>query len=216
MIAMRLQLVPLLALGLAVSAAGPASAQKRPPTPDEFFGEFKGKMIQDANQLDPWRQLAQNAARKTASDFASCPSPDAQALWDQLVDARHRTTSVLNEARAAIGQIAASRDRCVATLGPPARPGCEAAFATASAPFVDIGAVAQTTLEDFSVLANRLAPVGILSLAAWLRDRRGVALACYGASLFAKEQAAVVPLLFVLAFAGLMYALKRQVWADKH
>ena len=69
MIAMRLQLVPLLALGLAVSAAGPASAQKRPPTPDEFFGEFKGKMIQDANQLDPWRQLAQNAARKTASDF---------------------------------------------------------------------------------------------------------------------------------------------------
>jgi Flp pilus assembly protein TadD len=39
----------------------------------------------------------------------------------------------------------------------------------------------------------------LVSLAAWLRDRRGAALASFAAALFAKEQAAVVPLLFALA-----------------
>lgn len=39
----------------------------------------------------------------------------------------------------------------------------------------------------------------LAAVAAWLRARRGVALGCFAASLFAKEQAAIVPLLFVLA-----------------
>ena len=39
----------------------------------------------------------------------------------------------------------------------------------------------------------------LAAVAGWLRDRRGVALVGFAAALFAKEQAAVVPLLFALA-----------------
>jgi Flp pilus assembly protein TadD len=65
-----------------------------------------------------------------------------------------------------------------------------AAHPVASSAVYPIASGRETLLPAVLILA---------ALAAWLRDRRGVALACYGASLFAKEQAAVVPLLFVLA-----------------
>lgn len=41
----------------------------------------------------------------------------------------------------------------------------------------------------------------LASMAAWLRGRRGIALACFAAALGSKEQAAVVPALFLLADA---------------
>ncbi len=65
-----------------------------------------------------------------------------------------------------------------------------AAHPVASSAVYPIASGRETLLPAVLILA---------AVAAWVRAHRRVALACLAASLFAKEQAAVVPLLFVLA-----------------
>ncbi len=68
-----------------------------------------------------------------------------------------------------------------------------AAHPVASSAVYPIASGRETLLPAVLILA---------AVAAWLRARRGLALGCFALSLFAKEQAAVVPLLFLLADLG--------------
>lgn len=80
-------------------------------------------------------------------------------------------------------------------LGVDVAPACWAAAIFAAHP------VASSAVYPIASGRETLLPAVLIlsAVAAWLRAHRGVALGCFAASLFAKEQAAVVPLLFVLA-----------------
>ena len=45
-------------------------------------------LVPFVNQINQWLNDANNAAKKTVSDFTSCPSPAAQNLYNDLKSKR--------------------------------------------------------------------------------------------------------------------------------
>ncbi|MEO8055545.1 MAG: hypothetical protein ABI768_10335 [Acidobacteriota bacterium] len=120
---------------------------------DEFFSSVKNRVIADADKLDQWKRDADAAASKTASDFASCPSPDAQALYDDLKAKRQKAVAV----REAAARTVADADRALADClrnwpdgpGPGGSPPSPCRASYSGLPFVGIR-------EAASIAINRL------------------------------------------------------------
>lgn len=117
------------------------------PSPDSFFSGLKGKVVDGANQIDGWRRDATAAAAKRASDFAGCPSNDAQALYDRLRTEREAAQRTRDAAAGAERDAVTARDRCLATPGMPAA-SCHAAYNTL--PFAGQRVAAQAAVDELN------------------------------------------------------------------
>lgn len=146
---------------VAVLAAPAAWAQPNIPNPvqqagnaakkavDDFFSDLKNRAIADGDKVGQWKQDAEAAARKTAADFASCPSPDAQALYDDLKAKRQKALSVREAAARAISDADRALSDCLRTWpdgpgGVPASP-CRASYN--NLPFRGIRDAAQAAMD---------------------------------------------------------------------
>lgn len=137
MTAMRLSTVmaclvhPGLAIALPEPPGRPPSPPKiqppAPPTTDSFFGVLSKKSIKFAESVDGWRADAESASKKTVSDFAGCPSRDAQKLYDLLGARRKDAIAARDAAEAAEREATQARQRCLDAVGIPA-PSCHAAY----------------------------------------------------------------------------------------
>lgn len=119
----------------------------RLPSVDSFFDSVKGKLVDGANQVDAWRREATAALGKRATDFAGCPSNDAQGLYDDLQRKRQEAIRTRDAAAGAERDAIAARDRCTATPGMPAA-SCNAAYNTL--PFAGQRVAAQAALEELN------------------------------------------------------------------
>ncbi len=91
-----------------------------------FFGGVKDKVIAGADNVNKWKSEGEAAARKTVSDFASCPSPAAQQLYDDLRSKRQQLANTKATAEQADRDAQAARDNCKRTTGLNAQ--CDAAY----------------------------------------------------------------------------------------
>lgn len=140
---------------------GPARAQPKPPLPpapqvkpppappapgvDSFFGSVKARAVEGAAKIDGWRRDAQTAASRRATDFAGCPSHDAQKLYDDLRAEREQAARTRDAAGGAEREAIAARERCLATPAMPAA-SCHAAYHTL--PFAAQRAAAQVAVDE--------------------------------------------------------------------
>jgi hypothetical protein len=97
---------------------------------NRFFGGVKDRVIQGADRADQYRRAAEEAAKKTARDFASCPSPAAQQIYNELKANRDRLQVIKTASEQADADARASRDRCRVAMPPSLDPECDAAYAT--------------------------------------------------------------------------------------
>lgn len=125
---------------------------------DDFFSDVKNRTIAGANQIDQWRRDADAAARKKTTDFASCPSPDAQRLYDDLKGKRDQAQTTRNQAAQAVADADAALANCLRTWpdgpgGVPASP-CRATYG--GLPFKGIRDSAQAAVDAFNASMNAL------------------------------------------------------------
>lgn len=125
---------------------------------DDFFSDVKNRVIAGAGQIDQWRRDAAAAAQKKATDFASCPSPDAQRLYDELKGKRDQAQATRNQAAQALADADAALANCLKTWpdgpgGLPASP-CRATYG--GLPFRGIRDSAQAAVDAFNASMNAL------------------------------------------------------------
>src|SRR5664279_442232 len=125
---------------------------------DDFFSDVKNRTIAGANQIDQWRRDADAAARKKVTDFASCPSPDAQRLYDELKGKRDQAQATRNQAAQAVADADAALANCMRTWpdgpnGVPASP-CRATYG--GLPFKGIRDSAQAAVDSLNAAMNAL------------------------------------------------------------
>ena len=125
---------------------------------DDFFSEVRNRTIAGANQLDQWRRDAAAAAQKKATDFASCPSPDAQRLYDELKGKRDQAQATRNQAAQALADADAALANCLRTWpdgpnGVPPSP-CRASYG--GLPFRGIRDTAQSAVNELNAEMNVL------------------------------------------------------------
>jgi hypothetical protein len=145
---------PINQIGKAVDQA--AGATKK--AAEDFFSDVKNRVIAGANQLDQWRRDAAAAAQKKAADFASCPSPDAQRLYDDLKAKRNQAQTTRDQAARALSDADAALANCLGTWpdGPggfPASP-CRATYG--GLPFRGIRDSAQAAVDSLNAAMNAL------------------------------------------------------------
>lgn len=99
------------------SSPSPPPSPPSPPSADSFFSSLKNRAIDGANQVASWRQEVEAAGRKTASDFASCPSPEAQAQYDAVKRRRDQLKATQEAATRAEQDAIAARDQCKRSIG---------------------------------------------------------------------------------------------------
>jgi hypothetical protein len=125
---------------------------------DDFFSDVKNRTIAGAGQIDQWRRDATAAAQKKATDFASCPSPDAQSLYDDLKGKRDQAQATRNQANQAVADADAALANCLRTWpdgpgGVPASP-CRATYT--GLPFKGIRDSAQAAVDSLNAAMNAL------------------------------------------------------------
>ncbi|HEY3351516.1 MAG TPA: hypothetical protein VGM13_17195 [Thermoanaerobaculia bacterium] len=125
---------------------------------EDFFSDVKNRTIAGANQLDQWSRDAAAAAQKTVADFASCPSPDAQRLYDDLKAKRNEAQTTRNNAAQAVADADAALTNCLRTWpdgpgGVPASP-CRATYT--GLPFKGIRDAAQAAVDSLNAAMNAL------------------------------------------------------------
>jgi hypothetical protein len=123
---------------------------------EDFFSDVKNRVIAGANQVEQWRNDARAAGRKTVTDFASCPSPDAQALYDDLKGRRDQAQATRNQANQAVTDADAALRNCLGTW--PDAPGlpspCRATYT--GLPFKGIRDSAQAAVDALNAAMNAL------------------------------------------------------------
>ena len=150
----------LVALAFAASAAWaqpnlPNVAKK---AVGDFFSAVKNRVIADADKVDQWRNDATAAARKTATDFASCPSPDAQRLYDDMKSKRDKAQATQTQANQAVAAADAALQSCLSAW--PDVPGgslpspCHATYT--GLPFKGIRDAAQAAVDALNAAMNAL------------------------------------------------------------
>ncbi|MDL2718730.1 MAG: hypothetical protein PT977_13340 [Acidobacteriota bacterium] len=125
---------------------------------DDFFSDVKNRTIAGAGQIGQWSRDAAAAGQKMATDFASCPSPDAQRLYDDLKAKRNEAQTTRNQAAQAVADADAALAKCLRTWpdgpnGVPASP-CRATYG--GLPFKGIRDSAQAAVDAFNASMNAL------------------------------------------------------------
>lgn len=82
---------------------------------NRFFNLVKNIVIANAEQLNNWKNEADNAAKITINDFTECPSPAAQNLYDDLKRKQDQARETKRQADEADRQAQEARDRCKRT-----------------------------------------------------------------------------------------------------
>jgi hypothetical protein len=128
---------------------GAANVFSQAPNPqdviNQLFSSLRNKVIADADKINQWKTEAENAARKTVSDFTDCPSPAAQNLYNDLKQKKQKSETVKSTAEQADKDAIAARDECKRKTGMNAQ--CDSAYnglsfkATAAAATATINAL---------------------------------------------------------------------------
>ncbi len=88
----------------------------QPPSPqdvlNQIFSAVRSKVIDGANNLQTWKDAATSAATKKATDFTDCPSPEAQNLYNDLIDKKRQAVAVYDLAHQADLDAQKARDDC--------------------------------------------------------------------------------------------------------
>jgi hypothetical protein len=118
--------------GATAGAAG-AAASSTQAIVSQTFAAVRAIVLPFADQLAAWAADARNVARKTAADFAECPSPAAQAKYNDLTIQRQNAIQTRDVANAAMAQTTHALSTCLAATGN--HPACMAEYTLAHARF---------------------------------------------------------------------------------
>ncbi|HIJ95254.1 MAG TPA: hypothetical protein HPP94_05885 [Desulfuromonadales bacterium] len=134
-------------------------------TVDSFFSEVKNRTIAGAQNINQWGNDAAAAARKKSADFSSCPSPDAQNLYNDLKNKRDSLTATRDQANQAVRDADAALGNCLRVWpdGPNGFPpsACRASYT--GLPFKGIANGAQASINALNTSMNGLKALKCIS-----------------------------------------------------
>ncbi len=139
----------------AVHAAAQTARDAAQRIVNTVFGAIS-TAITDANQLGQWLSDANNAAGKAVSDFASCPSPDAQQLYDNIKNQRASAQRVRGQADQQDRNAQSALNTCKSQVDSQFSTLCDGAYTGPHGTFQTVSASAQGVMNADDAALNAL------------------------------------------------------------
>lgn len=122
---------------------------------NNIFQAFNNVVVPFANKINEWKNDAVAAANKTVSDFTSCPSPAAQALYNDLQVKRANLTQTINMADQQDNAAQTARNNCRNQVPQQFRSACDVAYNGLPFAGIEASARAARTSVDAALASLR-------------------------------------------------------------